>query len=1315
MEFRILGALEVLADGRPVDLGGLKQRALLAVLVLNRNRVVSRDRLIDALWDTDPPETAAKALQVYISGLRKALGKERLQTKASGYLLRVGEGEVDIGNMERFAEEGRFDDALTLWRGPPLADFAHLRFAQGEIARLEELRLTCMEERIDSELAAGRHQALVGELEALVREHPLRQRLRGQLMLALYRSGRDAEALEAYRAGRRTLVDEIGIEPSRALQDLEGAILRQDTCLDLEPANVPVPVTAAEPSTAPQPAAQEPEERKVVTVMFADLVGFTGRAEQLDPEDARAHLSQWYACVRTEIERFGGVVEKFVGDAVMGLFGAPVARGDDAERAVRAALSACRAVKRLNEAQPDLQLRCRIGVNTGEALVVPDARLREGEGMVVGDVVNTASRLQSLAPVDRVLVGDETRRATHLAVEYDDAGLLDVSGKAERVRAWLAVQATLEPQERRPSTAPFVGRVREFDILSEAWRRANAERRPQLMTVLGSPGIGKTRLCAEFAATLEAEGAQVLHGRALPYGETAGQSPFARQVKRVAAIFDNDAASTALEKLEQATAALLGPEQGAEIVSPLAVLVGLAPVEASIDRQVTYYAARRFVEGLAAERPALLVFEDIQWADDQQLELLAYLAARVRDVPLMLLAIARPELSERLPGWGGVVPAYSGIALEPLSEGDSHELAAHLLGRDADEVDELAVRVATRSEGHPLFIEELVASLKQGAASTAEELPSTVRGIIAARLDSLPPVHRSALLDAAVVGKVFWRGALVRSGRSEDDLVEILDALESRELVRRQPACRIEGDQEFLFKHMLIRDVAYATLSRAARRERHAAVAAFLEQASGERAAEWSSTLAHHWREAGAPERELHYVLLAAERTWPEQAVVLFERALELTSADGPDRRSVLLQRSLALERASEYSRSAGELEALLPELEDRDLFAALRARARCAFWLGDAEGARCFAEQAAAVAAELGDRQLEAVTLAFFGTLRSSEGRLEKAVELGRRAVAAWSPGADAWELAEAHTWLALENYWLGRYPAALEASRRMEAVAAKLAGFVETNPEQPLVLTGLGRHEEALALFAERVAVHRDLDLAPRWLARTINMWAGTLRELGEHDEARTLNEEAIELAQGCGFVQGEVSGKIDLLFSDLAAGEVGRAESAWPDLWETAEQTFGAHEWLWKIRLAQAKADIALAGGKLEEAAAAAAAALERARSHGRVKYEVSARTTIAEALLALGRGREAVHVLREAQGGADGLGNPPARAVVAAALGRALLAIGADEDAETAFERGRADVEAFCARLDERHMATFRATPAVSALLALGRSRGEGVGR
>jgi class 3 adenylate cyclase len=650
----------------------------------------------------------------------------------------------------------------------------------------------------------------------------------------------------------------------------------------------------------PLPAAAEGlrEERKVVTVLFADLVGFTARAERLDPEDVRAILTPYFARVRSEIEAFGGTVEKFIGDAVMAIFGAPLVHGDDPERAVRAALAMCAAVEELNRDDPELELKIRIAVNTGEALVSLAASVAQGEGVVAGDVVNTASRLQEAAPVNGILVGEETHRATRSVIRYEEAEAVVAKGKRDPVRVWRAVGASTGPGERAAGRVPMLGRASELGVLEQIWERVVSEGRPQLVTMFGPAGIGKSRLAAEFAALVRAGDAQVIVGRSLPYGEVLPYGAFATQVKQVARIYDTDEAGAAAEKLEHAVAEVIDGD--AEEVAPqIATLIGLGGEEVAANRQTLFYAARRLVEALATAQPTVLVFEDIHWADAGMLDLLEVIASRVRDVPLLLVALARPELLERRPSWGGGLPGYTALPLEALNEEDAKELAAQVLaqmrkpGREASEV-------GLVGEGNPLFIEELAASVAEHATGSAAELPTTIRGIVSARLDALPPGERAVLLDAAVVGKIFWSGALERMASGELDLAQLLDSLEGRDLIRREPVSRLRGDQQFSFKHDLIRDAAYATLPRQQKRKRHEQVAAFLEETTAEIPAAVSA-LAQHWREAGDERRAIEYLVLAGDqagRSWAkEEAVGLYQQALDLIGNEDAQLRGTVTKR----------------------------------------------------------------------------------------------------------------------------------------------------------------------------------------------------------------------------------------------------------------------------------------------------------------------------------------------------------------------------------------------------------------------------------
>jgi class 3 adenylate cyclase len=570
------------------------------------------------------------------------------------------------------------------------------------------------------------------------------------------------------------------------------------------------------------------EERKLVSVLFVDLVGSTARADRADPEDVRDELRLFYERVREQIDLFGGVVEKFIGDAVVAVFGAPLAHGDDAERAVRCGLRVLEAIQELNAERDDLDLAIRAAVNTGEAVVTLGAAHERGEALVTGDVVNTASRLQSSAPPGGLVVGAETYRATRRSVRYETLEPVEAKGKREPVEAWLAVGPVgAVGQDGFPLvTSPLVGRDREIEAMASIWDRVTADRRPHLITVVGPPGIGKSRLVAEFVARVTDGGGRCIRGRCLPYEEQTGYRASAEQVKVVAGILETDPPKVARAKLTSAVVDLFPREEADDVGRYLSLLLGLGVDEPTDDRLLLFFAVRRLAEVLGASVPTVLAFEDIHWADPGQLDLLEHLASHLRDVPVVLLALARPELMDVRPSWGGGLLAQTTIPLEPLSAGDASRFASELLGpAPTSEVDlERLVEVAG---GNPLFVEELAASIAEGAGE-AGSLPTTVREAIAARIDILPAEQRSALLDASVIGKRFWSGVLGAIG-GNGSLGSSLDALEARDMIRRLPRSQVEGDVEYSFKHMLIREVAYGTLPRAVRRERHAAIARYIE------------------------------------------------------------------------------------------------------------------------------------------------------------------------------------------------------------------------------------------------------------------------------------------------------------------------------------------------------------------------------------------------------------------------------------------------------------------------------------------------------
>jgi class 3 adenylate cyclase len=470
------------------------------------------------------------------------------------------------------------------------------------------------------------------------------------------------------------------------------------------------------------------EERKIVSVLFADLVGFTARSERLDPEDVRAIQSPYFQRVRAEIEAYGGTVEKFIGDAVMGVFGAPVGHGDDPERAVRAALAIREGIAELNTEDPQLELQVRVAVNTGEAIVTLDAGAAQGEGLVAGDVVNTASRLQALAPVNGILVGEETHRSTKRAIDYKPVDPVSLKGKSSPVPAWIALAAATAPGERRAQPLPIVGRDYELAALRRIWDQVVAEQRPRVVTVFGPAGIGKTRLATEFSEAVEESGGRALRGRSVPYGEKATYGAFAQHVKQITGVFDSDLAPEAWRKLREAAATLVGEAEAEEVAEHVGNLLGLE-VDGAARRDELFYSARRLVEEVARRQPTVLVFEDLQWEDLSTLDLVESLAARVRDVPLLMLALARPELLEHKPAWGGGLPGYTALPLEPLAAEQSRELAVHAL-REARAAGYDAEEIARTAEGNPLFIEELAASFSEQGAEGPVVLPTSIRAIV---------------------------------------------------------------------------------------------------------------------------------------------------------------------------------------------------------------------------------------------------------------------------------------------------------------------------------------------------------------------------------------------------------------------------------------------------------------------------------------------------------------------------------------------------------------------------------------------------------
>ena len=875
-------------------------------------------------------------------------------------------------------------------------------------------------------------------------------------------------------------------------------------------------------------------ERKVVTVLFADLVGFTSRAETLDPEDVEAIIRPYHAHLRDELERFGGTVEKFIGDAVLSVFGAPVAHEDDPERAVRAAL----AIRDWICDEGELEIR--LAVTTGEALVSLGARLTHGESLVAGDVVNTASRLQVAAPVNGILVGEATYRATERMIGYRDAPAVDAKGKSSQVPVWEVVEArsrvgvdvALEPR------MPLVGRERELDLLRGSLARARHERSPQLVTLVGVPGIGKTRLVQELFRTIEADPELIYwrQGRSLPYGDGVQLGALSEIVKAHAGVLEGDPAESATRKLNAVVKEISHDEgETAWIERHLRPLLGLTTgSEARTDRNESFAAWRRFFEGLAEERPLVLVFEDLHWADEGLLDFVDHLVDWSAGVPLLVVVAGRPELLTRRPGWGGGKPNAATVSLAPLSDDETARLVHGLLDRTVLPA-ELQSALVQHSGGNPLYAEEFARiALERGTSDGGADLPlpETVQGLIAARLDSLGGNEKELLQDAAVVGRVFWLGAVMALG-GEDNLRELEDrlhGLERKEFLLRERRSVVEGDTQYAFSHVLVRDVAYTQIPRPERAEKHERAAVWIESLG--RSEDHAEMRAHHYlsaleaaRAAGRETPALVDATRLALRGAGDRASALnavqaavhhYDRALELSREDDDDRPELLFTAARArfdaaegsveeltaardallakgdTARAAEAAVLAGDAawtegrgedalrlleraEELAEPLPTSAAKASVYATLSRLHWLGSRdEKSRRLSDEALAMADELGLVAIRAQLLTRLGTSRAIEGdlsgldALEESISIYEQL---GSPDAQ-----RPYNNLADTLYRLGRIHETGEVTARMSAARKRYPGIVEWarwNESQELhVQYAAGNWEEALELAERQIA---------------------------------------------------------------------------------------------------------------------------------------------------------------------------------------------------------------------------------------------------
>jgi class 3 adenylate cyclase/tetratricopeptide (TPR) repeat protein len=975
-----------------------------------------------------------------------------------------------------------------------------------------------------------------------------------------------------------------------------------------------------------------PAERKLVTALFCDLVSSTALGERLDPEALQSVQAAYFDRVRSAIESFGGTVEKFAGDAVVAVFGVPHTREDDAERAVRAALAIGNALAGLNDtlrARFDAELTVRTGVATGEAFVGGEAAL------ATGDVMNTAARLEQAAAPGEILVGRAAMELSRAAVDFEERPPVDAKGKAAAVEAWSPVSVRAERRRSRPR---LVGRAGELELLGAELERAIAGAGPRTIVVLGDPGVGKSRLTEEFASRSHVRG-RLLRGAAAPYGEGTTWVPIAEIIRDETEIVASERPEDARAKLARRLASRHQPEEAALLEPQLRPLVAAGGTVASSAELL--WAVRRYLESLARERPTTIVLEDLHWADATLLETLAELVDTLAAVPLLVVLTGRPELRERI---GDLLAAEAAtlLVLDPLGPDEAEELATSL---------EIDPALAARAQGNPLFLEELATAAGEGADV---ELPRSLQTLVAARLDLLPAGAKLAGQAGSIVGEVFWDGAI---GALVDRHVDAasLRVLRGREFVAEEADTIFLGQRQFRFRHALVRDVTYASVAKRERAEWHRRAAAWLEERTGDRT-ELAVAVAHHLESAishaqevaplEAPDTELveravHALIRAAG--WVESHAALGEsarllrRALELSDGrphlDHPVRARLAhvlacsgdVTDAVRLAREVEEAGAGAEAEA----------FAAL-SLAEAAHQRGDVAAIRTHAPRAVELArvASLPRVEVDALHALGWADLWAEPAGI--AAETWGRAT---EIALDLGDVAQAAHLLG--NRALGAaLDLRLDAAERWAAEAMQLAqqsGSVRALRSAHGAMTRVrefqGRLEDAVASGRETVRLSAEIGDRLGVISGTYFMLAEPLRRLGRLDEAWAALEDALRVA----LAMGETAYTMNL--------RLGRAE---------------IH--LARRQLAEAEAELALAGRLLDESDAAHAARLqaqihaergrdqEAERAWGDVErattlsldHVVEARLELAEFLLSRDRPREAESLLREIRSSLEGTG-------------------------------------------------------------------------
>ncbi|MGH2529640.1 MAG: BTAD domain-containing putative transcriptional regulator [Actinomycetota bacterium] len=1279
LSFRILGPLEIERDGLPLAVRGSKLRGLAALLLVNHGDVVSTDSLIDALWGDDPPATARTSLQVQVSKLRKLLDGDRtarLETRDPGYILRIDPEQLDLHRFERLVEEGRgmlaagepewargaLGRALDLWRGQPLAGLNIPGLPLAELADLEARRFAALGSRLEADLDLGRHAEVILELEGELASRPFDEGLHALAALALYRAGRPSDALEIISRLRRALSGELGINPGPSLERLEQRILNRDPELD-------VGSSAVESSVR--------EGRKTVTAMVCRMAGHQ-EARPLDPEVQRGLIEAFVDATTQLVEAHGGVVQDALGGRVAAVFGIPRMHEDDASRAVRVASdllqgAGLRAGQVAGGADASRsQIALRAGIAAGEVLFEDS---EGGQNLLSGDPLELADELARAARPGEVLLNQTAARLVQKEARAEPAETILLTEDGPSMVAFRLTDLLRPEEAGRRLRSPLVGREEELAVLRHAFGRITRERSCSIVTVIGPEGVGKSRLVSEFLSEVRPK-ADVLAGRCLPYGRDITFWPVAEIVKTAAAIGDEDELERARDKIR----GLVEGEEDAEFIEEqIAALLGLSG-ESPVPDEI-FWSIRKCLEAAAKRRPLVVVFDDVQWAEATLLDLVEHIAAWTGAAPILLICLARPELVERRPGWGGGRIDATNLMLGTLNRDQSSELIDNLVGHARFDED-VGERIMAAAEGNPLFIEELLAMLidegklrwsKDGWVADSDlsnvPIPPTVVALLGARLDRLSIAQHRVLELASIVGKDFAAMDLEAFGPDANaGLDDILEALVGKDLILPQWVSG-RGGRAFRFRHILIQNVVYQGMPKEARARAHEAFGMHIERRAGDRLAGLEEIIGYHLEaahtykmELGLPDEDQPPLSIRAAarlasagraafaRDDMPAAASLLGRTLALIPEDDPRCPELFWRRGVALYEMGRLDEAGAVFDRglnLASRVGDEAFEWRLRIeRMEFRYHLEperlDVHAMEQVARAAMKIFERLGDRSGMARAYRLLGDAEAEAGRHEDAAQHLQLGLQYALDSGDEYE--------ANQKPNLGVVHGPIPAERAIEISRGYLERARRPNPDGMaglgLLLAMTDRMHEARAVFEEGLA--RARQLGAEWKTPSINMHYGAaLLIVDDAPGAEAVLRPAVEAFQRIGeraFMSTAVAILAEALYREDKDDEAMLASLISEDASATGDV---ASHMAWR----SVRAKVLARRGELREAERLAREAVAYADAADLLNMGADAHLDLATVLESAGRGTEATAEIEAAIGLFERKGN-----VVSAARAR-----------------------------------------------------------